>query len=52
MSAAPRQQPGTSDSAAGANDGTELLRTYQAWKASNVTPIFFSLFKLLFVEGV
>ncbi|PON77217.1 Zinc finger, DHHC-type, palmitoyltransferase [Parasponia andersonii] len=38
MNAAPRQQqpPGAPDSAAGASEGTVLLRTYKAWKGSNI----------------
>ncbi|XP_062115855.1 probable protein S-acyltransferase 7 [Humulus lupulus] len=40
MNAAPRQQqqppPGASDLAAGAAEGTVMLRTYKAWKGSNI----------------
>jgi palmitoyltransferase ZDHHC9/14/18 len=40
MNAAPRQQqqppPGASDLATGAAEGTVMLRTYKAWKGSNI----------------
>ncbi|XP_015866954.3 probable protein S-acyltransferase 7 [Ziziphus jujuba] len=36
MYAAPRQRLGTSDSAAGVVDESALLRTYEAWKGSNI----------------
>lgn len=53
MNAAPRQQPprGSESAAAGATaaaaDGTVMLRTYKAWKGSNVRKLFFLSKKLV-----